>query len=261
MKSGASRVKNCKGLAIVPIIALKRSWMPVAEQKAKRILLVDDDTNLCELMREFFAPYGYCVESAYDGRRGLACALDCPFDLVVLDVMLPVLDGFEVLRQLRKRSAVPVIMLTAKTEQESRVAGLNAGADDYLPKPFTPEELLARMRAVWRRSENRVCAEVEPLVAGSLKLDVEARMASENGRALSLTSVEIDILEFLIRASGRVVSRDELAAGVLQRELHPYDRSLDVHISHLRKKIACAASIHSVRGVGYLFTLEREARP
>lgn len=234
--------------------------MPLAEQKEKRVLLVDDDTHLCELMREFFVPYGYCVESAYDGRKGLARALESPFDLVVLDVMLPVLDGFEVLRQLRKRSAVPVIMLTAKTEQESRVAGLNAGADDYLLKPFAPEELLARMRAVWRRAEKRRCAEVEPLMAGSLKLDVEARSAWNSGRPLPLTSVEIDILEFLMRAAGRVVSRDELAASILQRQLQPYDRSLDVHISHLRKKIACAASIHSVRGVGYLFTAERENR-
>ena len=235
--------------------------MPVTEQKEKNVLLVDDDINLCELMREFFAPYGCCVQSAYDGRRGLARALESPFDLVVLDVMLPVLDGFEVLRQLRKRSAVPVIMLTAKTEQESRVAGLNAGADDYLLKPFAPEELLARMRAVWRRAENRPCAEIEPLAAGSLKLDVEARAVSQNGRTLSLTSVEIDILEFLMRAAGRVVSRDELAASVLQRQLQPYDRSLDVHISHLRKKLARAASIHSVRGVGYLFTAERGNRP
>lgn len=235
--------------------------MPGVEHKEKRVLLVDDDTNLYELMREFFAPYGYHLESAYDGRRGLARALETAFDLVVLDVMLPVLDGFEVLRQLRRRSAVPVIMLTAKTEQESRVAGLNTGADDYLPKPFAPEELLARMRAVWRRAEKRLCAEIEPLVAGSLRLDVEARSAWQSDRPLSLTSVEIDILEFLMRATGRVVSRDELAASVLQRELQPYDRSLDVHISHLRKKIASAASIHSVRGVGYLFTLEHEHWP
>jgi two-component system, OmpR family, response regulator CpxR len=229
--------------------------MPVAEQKEKSILIVDDDANLCELMREFFAPYGYRLESAHDGRKGLARALESPFDLAVLDVMLPVLDGFEVLRQLRKRSAMPVIMLTAKTEQESRVLGLNSGADDYLPKPFSPEELLARMRAVWRRAEKRLCAEIEPLVAGLLRIDVEARTASDNGRSLSLTSVEIDILEFLMRSGGRVVSRDELAAAVLQRELQPFDRSLDVHISHLRKKIANAASIHSVRGVGYLFTV------
>ena len=261
MKSLIRGLRIVKRRACAPSIALKRSWMPVAEQKEKSVLLVDDDTNLCELMREFFAPYGYCVESVCDGRRGLARALESPFDLVVLDVMLPVLDGFEVLRQLRKRSAVPVIMLTAKTEQESRIAGLNAGADDYLPKPFNPEELLARMRAVWRRAEKRLCAEIEPLVAGSLKLDVEARTATQSDRTLSLTSVEIDILEFLMRAPGRVVSRDELAASILQRELHPYDRSLDVHISHLRKKIACAASIHSVRGVGYLFTVEREGRP
>jgi two-component system, OmpR family, response regulator CpxR len=224
-------------------------------QREKAVLLVDDDSNLCDLMRDFFAPYGYLIEAAHDGRRGLTRALEGAFDLVILDVMLPVIDGFEVLRQLRKRSAVPVIMLTAKTAREDRVAGLNAGADDYLPKPFGPEELLARMRAVWRRAEKGLCAETRPLVAGGLTLDVEARMVWENGQPLMLTSVEIDILEFLMRAAGRVVSRDELAASVLQRELQPYDRALDVHISHLRKKIARDASIQSVRGVGYLFVV------
>lgn len=219
----------------------------------KQVLLVDDDINLCGLMRDFFAPYGCHIEAVHDGRRGLARALETPFDLIILDVMLPVIDGFEVLRQLRKRSTVPVIMLTAKAQQEHRVAGLNAGADDYLPKPFGPEELLARMRAVWRRAEKALRGRVQPLVAGTLKLDVETRMAWENGQPLALTSVEIDILEFLMRAMGRVVSREELAAGVLQREHQPYDRALDVHISHLRKKISRAASIQSVRGAGYLF--------
>jgi two-component system response regulator CpxR len=227
--------------------------MASVAKREKLVLLVDDDINLCGLMHDFFAPYGYQIEPVHDGRRGLARALETPFDLIILDVMLPVIDGFEVLRQLRKRSRVPVIMLTAKAQQEDRVAGLNAGADDYLPKPFGPEELLARMRAVWRRAEKPLRGDVQPLVAGALKLDVETRMAWENGQPLALTSVEIDILEFLMRAAGRVVSREELAAGVLQREHQPYDRALDVHISHLRKKITPAAAIQSVRGAGYLF--------
>jgi two-component system, OmpR family, response regulator CpxR len=214
---------------------------------------VEDDANLCGLMRDFFAPYGYHIEVVHDGRRGLARALETAFDLVILDVMLPVIDGFEVLRQLRKRSGVPVIMLTARTERGDRIAGLNAGADDYLPKPFGPEELLARMRAVWRRATKSGSAEVEPLVAGPLRVDLETRTAWDDDQPLTLTSVEIDILESLMRSVGRVVSRDELAASVFQREFTPYDRSLDVHISHLRKKLEGIASIQTVRGVGYLF--------
>jgi two-component system, OmpR family, response regulator CpxR len=221
--------------------------------KPRSVLVVDDDTHLCALMRQFFAPYDFRIEVVHDGRRGLARALESQFDLVILDVMLPVIDGFEVLRQLRKRSAVPVIMLTARTEQEDRVAGLNAGADDYLPKPFDPEELMARMRAVWRRAGKSVAAETGSLNAGPLRVELDTRTAFGNDLPLTLTAVEFDILELLIRAAGRVVSRDELAASVLQREFTPYDRSVDVHISHLRKKLEGVALIQTVRGAGYLF--------
>lgn len=231
--------------------------MATAAPKHKSILLVDDDTHLCELMRDFFRPYSYDIEVAHDGRRGLARALEWEMDLVILDVMLPIIDGFEVLRQLRKRSMVPVIMLTARTEREDRIAGLNAGADDYLPKPFGPEELLARMRAVWRRTNRFEPPDSESLLAGSLRVEADTRTAwntafSED-QALQLTSVEFDILEFLVRSAGRVVSRDELAASVLQRQFTPYDRAVDVHISHLRKKLEGIAVIQTVRGAGYLF--------
>jgi two-component system, OmpR family, response regulator CpxR len=226
--------------------------MSIANPKVKSILLVDDDANLCGLMRDFFEPYGYEIEAVHDGRRGMARALEGQFDLVILDVMMPVLDGFEVLRQLRKHSTVPVIMLTARTEQEDRVAGLNAGADDYLSKPFGPEELLARMRAVWRRAKASAM-EIQALSAGVLRLDPSTRTVWENDQRLSFTSVEIDMLELLMRSAGRVVSRAELTAGILQRELTPWDRSVDVHISHLRKKLEGLASIQTVRGVGYLF--------
>jgi len=170
-------------------------------RSAAQILLVDDDSELCALMTDFFSRHGFEIETAHDGRGGLARALEAGFDLIILDVMLPVLDGFEVLAQLRRRSAVPVIMLTARTGQEDRIAGLDAGADDYLPKPFGPEELLAR-------------------------------------------------------SSGRIVSRDELAAALYQRESTPHERSLDVHMSHLRKKLASGERtlIRTVRGVGYLFS-------
>jgi two-component system, OmpR family, response regulator CpxR len=233
--------------------ALEMGWMAAGSQKSKSILLVDDDTRLCALMRDFFSHYGYEIEGVHDGGRGLSRALETDFDLVILDVMLPVIDGFEVLRQLRKRSAVPVIMLTARTEQDDRIAGLNAGADDYLPKPFGPEELLARMRAIWRRSDRAGHADPESWVAGPLRIELETRTVWANGQPLPLTSVEFDMLELLVRSAGRVVSRDELAASVLQREFTPYDRSVDVHISHLRKKLEDMAAIQTVRGVGYLF--------
>ena len=227
--------------------------MSAPEAQGKSILLVEDDVSLCGLMRDFFLPYGYRIEAVHDGRRGLARALEAEFDLVILDVMLPVLDGFEVLRQLRKRSTVPVIMLTARTAQQDRIAGLNAGADDYLPKPFGPEELLARMRAVWRRAPANRTVEHAPIVCGGLRVDLATRTAWNHDRPLPLTSVELDFLELFMRSAGRVVPRDELAASVLQRELRPFDRALDVHISHLRKKLEGIASIQTIRGVSYLF--------
>lgn len=204
-------------------------------------------------MQEYFAPFDYDVEAVHDGRRALARALEREFDLVILDVMLPVIDGFEVLRQLRKRSTVPVIMLTARTQREDRVAGLNAGADDYLPKPFGPDELLARMRAIWRRGSRNRQAELHQLHAGPLRVELNTRRVWCNGEALTLTSTEFDVLEFLVRSAGRVVSRDELAAGVFQRTFTPADRSVDVHISHLRKKLDGLVDIQTVRGAGYLF--------
>jgi two-component system response regulator CpxR len=230
-------------------------------QGAKSILLVDDDAELCALMTEFFAQHGFRMEAAHDGRHGLARALDGSFDLVILDVMLPVLDGFEVLRQIRRRSPVPVIMLTARTEQEARVAGLDAGADDYLPKPFGPEELLARIRAVLRRAGQTASAKQPVLEIGELKVNPHTREVWRRNEQVEVTSIEFDILEFLVRAAGRVVSRDELTAALYQRPSTPYERSLDVHISHLRKKLEQGGRelIRTVRGVGYLFSPAQEA--
>ena len=152
------------------------------------LLLVDDDAELCALMLDFFSQHGFRVESAYDGRRGLARALEGGFDLVLLDVMLPGLDGFEVLHQLRRQSSVPVIMLTARTEQADRISGLNAGADDYLPKPFGPEELLARIRAVLRRASQARLQPPRALEAGSLRLDSATRQVWRDSALLELTS-------------------------------------------------------------------------
>jgi two-component system, OmpR family, response regulator CpxR len=226
--------------------------------ETKSVLLIDDDTDLCALMSDYFAPHGFRVETAHDGRKGLARALDEDFDLVLLDVMLPVLDGFEVLRQLRKRSAVPVIMLTARTAQSDRVAGLDAGADDYLPKPFGPEELLARMRAVLRRAGDAPVVRVAECEAGGVRLNLQTRRVWRAENPVELTSIEFDILELLVRAAGRIVSRDELTAALYQRRATPFERSIDVHISHLRKKLRAQghSPILTIRGVGYLLSPE-----
>jgi two-component system response regulator CpxR len=222
---------------------------------AKSVLLIEDDSELCLLMTDYFAQHGFRVESVHDGRSGLARGLEGEYDLIILDVMLPVLDGFEVLRQLRKRVATPVIMLTARTAQPDRIAGLNAGADDYLPKPFGPEELLARMRAVLRRSGKSEPAEPQMVEAGGVKLNPQTRQVWCMDQPVEVTTIEFDILEILARAAGRTVSRDELAAVLYQRRATPYERSLDVHISHLRKKLEHdeRAVIRTVRGVGYQF--------
>ena len=181
------------------------------------------------------------------------------YELVILDVMLPVLDGFELLKQLRRRSSVPVILLTARTAQNDRIAGLNAGADDYLPKPFGPEELLARIRAVLRRAGQTTAAPAGA-EAGGVRVDAQSRQASIDGETIELTAIEFDILDLLVRSAGRVVSRNELAAVLYQRESTPYERSLDVHISHLRKKLERGnrEQIRTVRGVGYLFAATAE---
>jgi len=228
--------------------------MPEAEQTPRSILLIEDDTDLCALMRDYFAEKGFCIESAHDGRQGLARALAGAFDLIILDAMLPALDGFEVLRQIRKRSEAPVIMLTARTAEADRVAGLNAGADDYLPKPFGPEELLARIRAVLRRV-GKTDAATRMIEAGGVRMNPQSRQAWQLDEALELTALEFDILEILVRGAGRTVTRDELTGAVHQRPSTPYERSLDVHISHLRKKLERQNQvlIRTVRGVGYQF--------
>jgi two-component system response regulator CpxR len=240
----------------------ERAAREEASERPITVLLVDDDLELCELMREFFAPRGVRLEPVHDGTRGLARALRGAFDLILLDVMMPGLDGFEVLRQVRRQSAVPVIMLTARAAQADRVAGLDAGADDYLPKPFGPEELLARIRAVLRRTERLRGAAPEALEAGGVRLVPAAREARAGDEPLALTTAEFDILEFLLRHAGRTVSRDELTAALYHRRASPFDRALDVHISNLRRKLGPRGGrIVTVRGVGYLFRAEAGDAP
>jgi len=234
----------------------------ISESPQRSILLIEDDRDLCSLMQDFLAQHRFLIETAHDGSRGLARALDGDFDVIILDVMLPVLDGFEVLRQFRKRNATPVIMLTARTAPVDRITGLDTGADDYLPKPFDPEELVARIRAILRRT-GRGMAQMAEIEAGGVKLNVKTRHAWNHGAPLDLTSLEFDLLEILVSAAGRTVSRDEITAALHQRKSTPYERSLDVHISHLRRKLERddRTPIQTIRGVGYQFAPAGEAKP
>jgi len=218
------------------------------------VLLVDDDLELCELMQEFFARRGIKLDAVSEARRGLSRALSGGHDLILLDVMMPGLDGLELLRLVRRQSQVPVIMLTARTAQVDRVAGLDAGADDYLPKPFGPEELLARIRAVLRRVGASPAPRAEVLEVNEIRIDPASREAWSDGQKVDATSIEFDLLELLIRSAGRIISRNELMAALYQRPASPFDRALDVHISHLRKKLGDRGGlICTVRGAGYLF--------
>jgi len=222
------------------------------------ILLVDDDVELGSLMAEFFGQHEFLLATEPDPRRGLARALDGAFDLIILDVMMPGLDGFEILHQLRRRSQVPVIMLTARIAQADRVAGLEAGADDYLPKPFGPEELLARIRAVLRRARKLPAFPPEQIEINGVRLSPATREVWCGAARVEVTSAEFDVLDILMRSAGRVVSRDQLSAVLYQREATPFERSVDVHVSHLRKKLERKDRelIRTVRGVGYLFCPE-----
>jgi len=222
--------------------------------RAVRILLVDDDAELCNLLSEFLKREGFTVVCEHDGHSGLEKALAEGVDLVVLDVMLPGLDGFEILRRLRPQSKVPVIMLTARGEDVDRIVGLELGADDYLPKPFNPRELAARIRAVLRRYEQRPPATDGRVEANGVALDPGTREVFAQGKRVELTTFEFDILEMLMRSAGRVLSRDRLMENFYNRKATPFDRSIDMHISHLRKKIEHGSTlIKTIRGVGYQF--------
>jgi two-component system, OmpR family, response regulator CpxR len=221
--------------------------------RADNILIVDDDVRLCQLIGEFFSESNYTIQAVHNGAAGLAYALDGTFDLILLDIMLPGLDGFEVLTQLRRRSSVPVIMLTARGAQEDCVRGLNTGADDYLAKPFGPEELAARMAAVLRRTQNSQTAKSETISVGRLRLSAASRCTWIGEEPIEITSTEFDILDLLARAGGKVVTRDQVCGILYQRQATPFERSLEVHISRLRRKIEGSnVTIRSIRGVGYV---------
>jgi two-component system, OmpR family, response regulator CpxR len=227
----------------------------------RHLLVVDDDTELCQLLSEYLLPEGYDVEAVHSGMEGVERALSGDHALVVLDVMLPDVRGFEVLRQLRARSRMPVLMLTARGNEQDRILGLEMGADDYLPKPFNPRELCARIEAILRRSSGGSAIDVRvsgDLVVDDVSINKASRMVRRRGETIELTTVEFDLLEAFLRNAGSVIPRDELVRTVLNRPFSPFDRSIDTHVSNLRRKLGPGPDgldrIKSLRGVGYQYT-------
>lgn len=202
------------------------------------ILIIDDDTELSSMLGEYLSAEGFSIDYAYDGKQGLHSALSGLYDAVVLDVMMPELDGFEVLRRIRSKSSVPVLMLTAKGDDIDRIVGLEIGADDYLPKPFNPRELLARLRAVLRRIQDNRQPDLQTHTQhiGPLQINPSSRTALVRGQVLDLTSTEFNLLHCLVKQAGKIVSKESLSEHGLGRELEKYDRSVDMHMSNLRKK-------------------------
>ena len=223
-----------------------------------RVLIIDDDVDLCELVTEYLTGEGFEVAAVHEGPSGVARCLESKPELVILDVMLPGLGGFEVLSRIREQSKVPVIMLTARGEDVDRIVGLEMGADDYLAKPFNPRELVARIRAILRRTTGESPDEESAVYSvGDLHLDLGAREVRCGGRTVELTGTEFIILETLVRGAGSIVSRDELSREALGRRSSAFDRSLDVHLSNLRRKLGPSPDggerIKTVRGVGYVY--------
>jgi DNA-binding response OmpR family regulator len=229
------------------------------ETASQRLLVIDDDRKLCRLISNYLAPMGYAVESAHNGPDGLQAAAAGNYDAILLDVMLPGMDGFEVLKQIRRTSNVPVLMLTARGDEADRIVGLEIGADDYLPKTFSTRELLARLRAVTRRASAAMPADARPqteLVVGKLRVNTGNRVALLGDEPLNLTPVEFDLLTSLARSRGRVKSREQLIDEIRDRNYDVFDRSIDVHISTLRRKLGDDPRqpkfIRTVRTAGYM---------
>jgi two-component system, OmpR family, response regulator len=225
-----------------------------------RVLLVDDDVELAAMLREYLEQEGFEANAVHDGEAGVAEALTGRYAIVVLDVMMPRMSGVEALRRIRAASQMPVLMLTAKGDDIDRIVGLELGADDYVPKPCTPRELVARIRAILRRTETVASDPGGPLKNGPLTMWPSRRAAEWDGRALELTSTEYTLLEVLVRSAGHVVSKNELSEQGLGRPLARFDRSIDVHVSSLRHKLGPRPDglswIQTVRGVGYQLVRE-----
>ncbi len=227
-----------------------------------RVLLVDDDLELCSMQGEYLSNEGFAVQMYHDGESGLEEALSGDYDLILLDVMMPKLNGIEVLRRLRIHSNVPVLMLTAKGDDIDRIIGLELGADDYVSKPCTPRELVARVRAILRRADpdKQDSGQLQPLKVGSLAISAASRSATWHDEQLDLTSTEFNLLEMLCRRAGRTISKEDLSLHTLGRPLARYDRSIDVHVSNLRQKLGTLkdgrSPIQTIRGIGYQLVVE-----
>jgi two-component system response regulator CpxR len=230
-----------------------------------RVLIIDDDPELCSLVRECLREEGFFVEFVHDGKHGLERSLSGKYDIVVLDVVLPGMSGMHVLQKLRATSRIGVLMLSARSDEVERILGLEHGADDYLPKPFNPRELVARIRALLRRlkpgEQDYGSWNPEQIELGDMELDEGTRTCRRSGKVIELTTAEFDLLRVLMKESGRVVGRKDLFRKVLDREYSPFDRSVDVHIGHLRKKLGPLSDgterIRTVRNVGYLYVQPR----
>lgn len=229
-----------------------------------QLLIIDDDRALVNLLKRFLEAENYHVDAAYDHDTGLAAALTNTHELIILDVMLPGGSGFELLKALRHQSTVPVLLLTARGEAVDRILGLEIGADDYLAKPFDPRELVARIRAVLRRTREAVSGAVrgdhdEVLMVGEISLSLGNRTVTCAGKPVELTSVEFNVLELLLRNAGNVVTREQIAEVALGRPLNAFDRSVDVHVSRLRKKLGSFPGnddlIRPIRGIGYFLSV------
>lgn len=222
----------------------------------ERVLVVDDDRELCQLVTRFLVREGFDISWAPSGALGVERALAEDYSLIMLDVMMPDTDGFDVLRQIREHSRTPVLMLTARGDTHDRVRGLEMGADDYLPKPFDPAELVARIRAILRRSTPQGPA-AAAMAIGDIELDGGARTVQRSGAPVDLTTVEFDLLASLMRVAGSTVSREDLVRSVLRRDFSPFDRSIDTHVCNLRRKLGPLEDggerIKGVRGAGYLY--------
>jgi len=234
-----------------------------SEPSDLKILIIDDDKKLCRLVADYLGPMGYRVEMAHNGAQGLEMIRKGDYNAVILDVMMPQMDGFEVLKRLRKESDIPVLMLTARGEETDRIVGLEMGADDYLPKTFSSRELLARLRAVTRRhiiSERQdvAIAKDKGLGFGNLEIEQTSRTVRLDKKTLNLTPIEYDLLINLAKAAVRILTRDQLLDAVAGRNYEVFDRSVDVHISSLRRKLGedprNPRFIRTVRSAGYMFT-------
>src|SRR5579871_4300369 len=224
------------------------------------VLLIDDDSELSKLLEEYLEEEQFQLEAAYDGVSGLAKAMEGPYAVVILDVMLPGMSGLDVLKQLRQKSAVPVLMLTARGSELDRILGLELGADDYLPKPFNPRELVARLRAILRRSASGATPSAsQPVHLAGVDLHPDSRSVTCNGKPVALTGAEFDLLYSFLRSPGKIISREDLTQAALGRPMSPMDRSIDVHVSNLRRKLGSydgnQERIKAIRGSGYVYLL------